>query len=234
MSCAVAEAHATHDRSRDSMPHARAHTLAYPHSALPPRTHAQRGSRSRSRTRAQFAYNVERMIYLVSGGDVQATGRYMRAAQARRPERLPPELLARIQAVFLSCAVDDAQTCATMAAVHRESGGLVLDPHSAVGVHAARDPAVRTALRAEAGRAGAPPVCVVLTAHPAKFEDACVRAGVPVPKSDKVERLRSVRHSFEWLRAPPAGTNKLEAWAAQLKRAVEAAAAQRRRPASKL
>lgn len=169
----------------------------------------------------QFAYNLERMLYLVSGGDTQAVARYMSAAQERRPERLPSALLGKVQAIFTSCAVSDQQTCATMADVHRESGGLVLDPHSAVGVHAARNPDVRRTLRDDS------PVCVVLTAHPAKFEDACVKAGVPVAKSDKVERLRAKRQSFEWLRAPPAGTDKLAVWAAQIKTAVVAASMQR-------
>ena len=33
------------------------------------------------------------MLFFVTGGDEATTARYMRAAQERRPERLPPALL---------------------------------------------------------------------------------------------------------------------------------------------
>ena len=172
----------------------------------------------------QFAYNVERMLYLVSGGDTSSTARYMNAAQERRVLPLPPWLLAKVQEVFLSSAVSDAQTCETMLQVHRESGRTI-DPHSAVGVHAARSARVRAALRA--GRAPGtppPPVCCVLTAHPAKFEAACRRAGVPVATSAEVEALKVAPRAFEWLRAPTAGEDKLDLWAREIKRRVEEAA----------
>ena len=168
----------------------------------------------------QFAYNVERMLYLLSDGDTAATRRYMQAAQDRRPEPLPRHLLKAVQAVFLSAAVTDEQTCATMASVHEEHGYL-LDPHSAVGVHAANLPEIKAAL------AGAPVACV-LTAHPAKFESASKRAGVPIATHPNVERIRSKPHTFQWLRSPPPpahkGTLKLVAWAAAIKTAVERAA----------
>ncbi len=58
-------------------------------------------------------------------------------------------------------------TCATIAQVYEESEYL-LDPHSAIGVRAARecrdDPAV--------------PMVTLATAHPAKFPEAIERAGV--------------------------------------------------------
>ena len=47
----------------------------------------------------QFAYNVERMLYLISGGDTAATRRCMLSAR-RRPE--PLCLLRAVQRVFLS------------------------------------------------------------------------------------------------------------------------------------
>ena len=174
----------------------------------------------------QFAYNVERMLFLVSGGDCDSTARYMLAAQERRAEALPAHLLGLVRETFVSCAVSDEQTCATMAAVYNESG-LTIDPHSAVGVSAARSRHIQEALRKPTGPPA--PVCCVLTAHPAKFEDACARAGVPLAPSPVVEALKKAPRSFEWLRAPPPGTNKLEAWAASIKRAVESAAIDRRK-----
>jgi threonine synthase len=167
----------------------------------------------------QFAYNVERMLYFVSGGDTRVTRQYMTAAQERRPERLPPPLLQAVQSVFLSAAVDDAATCDTMAQVYQTTR-YTLDPHSAIGVHAAGLPAVRNALTP----ADAAIVCV-LTAHPAKFGSACERAGVPVPNHPNVDQLRGKPHRFQWLRSPPppasSGPRKLAAWAAAIKAAVE-------------
>jgi threonine synthase len=65
---------------------------------------------------------------------------------------------------------------------------MVIDPHSAVGVHAARK-----ALAA----APATPVIALGTAHPAKFPDAVeratgVRPPLPEPLSDLMERREAI------------------------------------------
>jgi threonine synthase len=78
---------------------------------------------------------------------------------------MPAQAFARIRADFVGARFDDDQTIATMAAIHRETGELV-DPHTAVGIAAAR------ALR----DAAAGPIVVAGTAHPAKFPDAVERA----------------------------------------------------------
>jgi hypothetical protein len=145
------------------------------------------------------------MLFYVSGGDTAVTARYIAAAQQRRAQALPPALLAQVQATFVSIAVSDEETAATMARVHAESG-FVLDPHSAVGVCGASDVRIRAALHAAVNN----PICCVLTAHPAKFEGACVRAGVPVDTS-RVDMLKTMSHKFKELRAPPAGVDKLAA-----------------------
>lgn len=171
------------------------------------------------------------MLFLVSGGDSHVARNYMVAAQERRAEPLPAWLLHRVQQIFHSVAVSDAQTCATMAAVYRDKG-VTLDPHSAVGVWAARQTHVQAALLRNdaAGPTNPAPVCVVLTAHPAKFDDACRKANIPTATCDKVERLKALPHAFLWLRAPPPGTartEKLAMWAAAVKEAVETEAHRR-------
>ncbi|MBK6581641.1 MAG: threonine synthase [Gammaproteobacteria bacterium] len=94
-----------------------------------------------------------------------------------------PEVIARARAEFGSCSVDDEQTCATIATVFRESEYL-LDPHSAIAVRAAR------ATRTDA----AVPMIALATAHPAKFPEAVLRAGVtrapglPLHMQDLFER----------------------------------------------
>ncbi|TRX73212.1 threonine synthase [Pseudomonas mangiferae] len=69
--------------------------------------------------------------------------------------------------LFDSLAVTDQETCETIAEVYRDCGE-VLDPHTAIGVRAAR------ACR----RHGATPMVILGTAHPVKFPDAVRQAGV--------------------------------------------------------
>jgi threonine synthase len=64
-------------------------------------------------------------------------------------------------------AVDDAQTCETIAEVFEQTGE-VLDPHTAIGVKAAR----------ECRRSLDIPMVILGTAHPVKFPDAVEKAGV--------------------------------------------------------
>jgi threonine synthase len=85
---------------------------------------------------------------------------------------------------FDAASIDDAATIRVMRAVHDRTGVLV-DPHTAVGIGAARavrrDPDV-------------PMVCLA-TAHPAKFPDAVEQAtGVRPPLP---ERLADLLHRPE-------------------------------------
>src|SRR5690606_27368661 len=72
---------------------------------------------------------------------------------------------------FASASVDDDVTCETIRQVHEETTFLI-DPHTAVGVKAARacntDPSV--------------PMVTLATAHPVKFADAVTRAGLDSPE----------------------------------------------------
>ncbi len=76
----------------------------------------------------------------------------------------------RVRACFDSASVDDATTCRVIAEVHAQTG-ILLDPHTAVGVQAARlverDPTV--------------PMVTLATAHPAKFSEAIAAAGLSAP-----------------------------------------------------
>ena len=74
-----------------------------------------------------------------------------------------------------------------MGRVYRESG-MIIDPHTAVGVHAARE-----ALSA----APATPVVALATAHPAKFPEAALRATglrppLPARLKDLMERKEAI------------------------------------------
>ena len=74
-----------------------------------------------------------------------------------------------------------------MSRVYRTSG-MIIDPHTAVGVHAARK---------ALGAAPATPVVALSTAHPAKFPDAVeratgVRPALPDRLSDLLERKEAM------------------------------------------
>ena len=94
---------------------------------------------------------------------------------------------AAVGAHLRGCAVSDADTLATMRDVHRRDGRLV-DPHTAVGIAAARR------LRATvAAGAGQPPLVVLATADAGKFPETVRRAtgvepAIPAPLQELLER----------------------------------------------
>ena len=84
---------------------------------------------------------------------------------------LDAERMAKVRNLFDSHAVNDDVTCQTIADVYRDTGYLV-DPHTAIGVKAAR------ACRRDSGQ----PMVVLGTAHPVKFAEAVQRAGLQTPQ----------------------------------------------------
>ncbi len=112
----------------------------------------------------QVASNFERYLYYLNGEDAERTRAMMEEFAVSGRLSFGPADLARVQRDFASHAVSEEETVATIAATH-ESCGYLLDPHSAVGVAAAR----------HCRRPGVPVVCLA-TAHPAKFEGAVKRA----------------------------------------------------------
>lgn len=79
---------------------------------------------------------------------------------------LPEASFKKARELFDSYAVNDELTCQTISDVYEESEYL-LDPHSAIGVKAAR----------EVRRSQTTPMVTLATAHPAKFADAALKAG---------------------------------------------------------
>jgi threonine synthase len=112
--------------------------------------------------------NFERALFDFHDGDGAAVAELMRRFREGAVS-VPDAVYARARTEFSSAAADDAATCATIAAVFAESGYL-LDPHTAIGVHAAR----------HCRASGEVPMITLATAHPAKFTEAVHRAGVAV------------------------------------------------------
>ena len=114
----------------------------------------------------QISSNFERALFDAYDRDPAAIRALMAGLAQSRHVSLPQRVRARLAEDFDASAVSETATQAEMARVFRETG-YVLDPHGAVGVHAAR-----AALKRDA----ATPVIALATAHPAKFPDAVKRA----------------------------------------------------------
>ncbi|MDA8165098.1 MAG: threonine synthase [Desulfobacteraceae bacterium] len=112
----------------------------------------------------QVASNFERYLYFLYGEDAARTRAAMAEFAKTGRLQFEPALRERIAGEFRTRSVDRQETEETIRRCYQESGYL-LDPHTAVGVRAAR------AHREE----GVPMVCLA-TAHPAKFGEAVTRA----------------------------------------------------------
>ena len=125
----------------------------------------------------QVASNFERLMFELKGRNGAAVTAALRAF--RQTGALPADEQAwhGARALLSGHRVNDATTLETIADTYRRTG-LLIDPHTAVAVAAAR---------AElAGNEAAAPIVALATAHPAKFPDAVERAtGIrpPVPSA---------------------------------------------------
>jgi threonine synthase len=112
----------------------------------------------------QVSSNFERLLFEMNERDAEQTAAQL--AQFRSSGLLevdPGRFDSWIAPTFASARVDDAATLAEIARVWNECG-LLIDPHTATGVAAART----------VGADG--PIITLATAHPAKFPDAVERA----------------------------------------------------------
>jgi len=118
----------------------------------------------------QVASNFERYLYyLFDENPARVLGAFAEFAKNGRMEFTDAEM-ARVRDEFISRTVTEGETLATIADF-REKTGYLLDPHTAVGVHAAL----------ECVGKGETPVCLA-TAHPAKFGEAVEKAtGIAPP-----------------------------------------------------
>ncbi len=113
----------------------------------------------------QISSNFERLLFELVGRDAEAVKARMAEFQTTGAFRVSDLILAEVGTVFQASAVDDRATEAVIMDTWRRTG-LVIDPHSAVGVAAARR------LQGE----GVTPVVSLACAHPAKFPDVVTEA----------------------------------------------------------
>lgn len=113
----------------------------------------------------QVSSNFERLLFDLGGRDGQALAAQMAGFEASKAMQLTNTQREGTSALFSSCRAD-ADDMARAIRWAWEAGGELLDPHTAIGLHAAR----------AIGLAEDVPVVTLATAHPAKFPDAVERA----------------------------------------------------------
>jgi threonine synthase len=130
----------------------------------------------------QVSSNFERLLFDLLDQDGDAVTETLLSFRKSGVFTLAPDRLQRVRRLFDGFRLDDEATLAEIARVYRMTGE-VIDPHSAIGIAAAR------ARRRE----DVPVMVAMATAHPAKFPDAVeracgVRPELPDALSDLYER----------------------------------------------
>jgi len=113
----------------------------------------------------QVSSNFERLLFDAGGRDGVALAEQMRGFESSRAMRLTNAQLDGAGGLFTSARADADDMAGAMRWAF-DACGEVLDPHTAIGLHAART----VELPADV------PVITLATAHPAKFGDAVERA----------------------------------------------------------
>ncbi len=130
----------------------------------------------------QVSSNFERLLFDLYGRDGAEVNSLMQRFVQSRSLELGPDQLAQAHKQFTAARVDEAQTSGAIADVLAQSGVLI-DPHTAVGIAAGRKQRNDEHV----------PLVTLATAHPAKFPDAVERAtgqrpGLPPHMADLFDR----------------------------------------------
>lgn len=123
--------------------------------------------------------NFERLLYSLSGDNATMIREMMDRFASDGHAQIDPSIMQAASRLY-SGAVSDDETVATIQRWHALTGE-VLDPHTAIGVRVGEE------------YLGDSPMICMATAHPAKFADAVVAAGLepaalPVSMQDLLER----------------------------------------------
>ena len=136
----------------------------------------------------QVSSNLERLLFELEGRDGDAVARLLEAFRENGSVAIDEKLHASLASGWLGARFGDDQVLACIAA-EADRSGVVLDPHSAVGVLAAR----------ECRRDPGVPMVALATAHAAKFPDAVekatgVRPALPDRLGDLLDRPERMTH----------------------------------------
>jgi len=113
----------------------------------------------------QVSSNFERLLFDVGGRDGTALAAQMKGFEASKAMKLSNAQREGAAALFTSCRADADDMNRAIRWAFVECGETI-DPHTAIGLHAARAAGIDPAI----------PVVTLATAHPAKFTDAVEQA----------------------------------------------------------
>jgi len=130
----------------------------------------------------QVSSTPERLIFELWGRDGARVADAMGELRSTGRLAFTDDDMAEVRRRFVGARLDDDETITVMADLHRQLG-LLVDPHTAVGIGAAQ----RCVAEGDA------PVVCLATAHPAKFPDAVeaatgVRPPLPSHLADLLDR----------------------------------------------
>jgi threonine synthase len=136
----------------------------------------------------QVSSNFERLLFELYGRNGAAVGAAMSGFRKSRTLDPGKARWQKARADFEAARFDDDETLTEVARLYREAGELI-DPHSAIGVAAAR-------AKLDSIDDDSVPVIALATAHPAKFPDAVeqatgVRPALPARLGDLMTRPES-------------------------------------------
>lgn len=146
----------------------------------------------------QVPSNLERLLFDLAGRDGDAIRTLMKEFGEHGRVDFDPVLIQELRTFVTGHWFDEAATRQALAETYERSGVLV-DPHTAVGIAAAR---------ATARHADEPVICVG-TAHPAKFPEAVIEATGVRPQLP--ERLADLFDRPEAMTVLPADRHAIEA-----------------------
>ena len=146
----------------------------------------------------QISSNFERLLFDLMHRDGVAVAREMERFKQSGRFEISSEQLAAFRRDFAGARYDDAATLDEVARLERETG-MLIDPHTAIGLAAARDCA----------DPGGRPIVALGTAHPAKFPDAVARATGRRPALP--ERLADLYDKPEHMTGLPADLEAVQA-----------------------
>ena len=142
----------------------------------------------------QISSNLERLLFEALGRDGTAVAQMMSGFRADGTTSVDVAILESLRSEFDARRVEESEVESTIRRVHDETG-MVIDPHTAIGVNAA----------VKSIGADTTPVIALATAHPAKFPDA-VKAALghapEVPERlagvfDRPERMTAIDNDVE-------------------------------------
>jgi threonine synthase len=152
----------------------------------------------------QLASNFERLLFELAGRNSARVRARMDELRRTGTFHLEAGELAALRSLFAAHSIDEHETEMTIRNLYAETG-VVIDPHTAVGLAAARR------------ESGGEPMIVLSTAHPAKFPEAIERATGRIP--EQPERLKAKLGGVERLTVLPSDARAVTSFIAEHARA---------------